>query len=132
MLGVAFAGGGVPRNHALDGGQVLRGQLHLQGAQGLLQARRPSCPYQRNHIFAPRQHPGDGDLGDGGVLLAGHCPQRFHQLQVVFQIAFLEARTEAAEIVLGQVAIARPVTADQPAGQHAVGSDPDSQFPGGG
>jgi hypothetical protein len=70
-LVVAFAGRGAGRRGALDGGQVVLGQLQADRPDRLGQSVAPGRAHQRDDVFATGQHPRDRELGDGGALFLG-------------------------------------------------------------
>ena len=80
--GVALAGHRPAGGDLLDRGQVVGGQLHLQGAGVLLQVAAALGPRDGHHVVAPAQHPGDRQLAGRDPLGRRQLPHPLHQLQV--------------------------------------------------
>ncbi len=70
-------------------------------------------------VVALGEHPGERELAGGDALLGGDLLDPLDQLQVALEVLALEARVDAAEVVLGQVVDAswkRPVRKPRPSG----------------
>jgi hypothetical protein len=70
-------------------------------------------------------------LREAGALDVGDDPKSLDQRQVGIHVAALEPRTVDPEVARGDVFLA-PVTADQSAGENAVGGDADALVAAGG
>ncbi len=85
---------------------------------------------QRNDIRATSHHPGDRDLRNADTALLGNRAQGIHEGKVTFDVALLEPRRERAEVAFAGIA-GLPVSAEQPASEHAVSGDCDAEFAAG-
>jgi hypothetical protein len=75
-------------------------------------------PDEWNDICAPRQHPGNRDLSRSCILASGDLSQHLNQLLILLEVFSGETRQVGAEIT----GTGRARAADQPTGEHAVGS----------
>ena len=57
-------------------------KFKIKRPQSFGQPVAATCADQRHNIRALRQHPGDGDLGDGGAFRLGDSPERLDEREV--------------------------------------------------
>ena len=79
---VAVAGCAVCGNGGFDPRQIKGVELYVGGLQRVLKLEHPAGADKGNDVFTPGQHPGDGQLGDCSLLLAGDDAQSFDKSQV--------------------------------------------------
>lgn len=84
---VAIADDRMCRDGLIDAGQVFGSEQPMDGSQRFAQAIAVTCADQRDNVFTTTEHPGDGDLGNGGILRRGDGAQLFDQLEVALQVA---------------------------------------------
>ena len=102
-LVIALAGGGARRQDLLEPFQVFVGQLHLQGADVLVEVADVLGAGDRDDVLALRQDPGQCELRGVAPLLLRQSFDLFDELQVLLEILALEPRMVLAEITFREV-----------------------------
>src|SRR5262245_19601131 len=127
-LGVAQSGRRVARNRAIDAAQLLRGEAHVHRPRVFLDVTAPLRPGNRHDVRTLGQHPGEGELRGGALLLLGHLLDRLGQRQIARKILALKARVVAAIVVGGEVLWLFEPAAQESAPQRAVSDEPDAEL----
>lgn len=96
-LGVAGAEA-AQRQDLVDGLEVGVGEGEVGGAGVLLDALRAAGAGDRHDVLAPGQEPGQGQLGDGGVLGRRELGELVDGFEILLEVARLPARVDVAHV----------------------------------
>src|SRR4030095_2347654 len=87
----------------IDARQVRGGQADVVRRPVLLEVLAALRAGNRDDVLALREHPGQGELARRGALLARDRLDLRHEIEVLLEVFALEARLEAAVVVLREV-----------------------------
>src|SRR5712671_998976 len=93
-----------------------------------LQIFSPFGARDRDNIVAAREQPGDGNLRRRDAALFGGGLERYEQVQVLFEIAFLETRMGMAPVGGNEIVARLERAAQEPAPQRRIGHEADAEF----